>query len=106
MKKNIVIGIVVVIVTIIIIIAIYLVNLLNNSNGMSGNQIKEKANKIFGYDYCTTDHTFDSGGDALTPWTCKLCGANATNPDTNAPKLCNDCARITSRCSKCGKLIK
>lgn len=62
--------------------------------------------KIYGNDYCNTKHYLESGGDAFTVWTCKLCGKSATNPDTNVPEICNMCSFLTGRCNKCGKLEK
>lgn len=62
--------------------------------------------KIFGNNYCNTNHYLEGGGDAFTDWECKLCGKNATNPDTNVPEICNMCSILTGRCNKCGKLEK
>ena len=45
-------------------------------------------------------------GDALAPWTCKLCGHSNVNPDIDVPAICNTCANLTGRCHKCGKSKK
>lgn len=78
----------------------------NTFKGLSKNELEQKGYKNFGYDYCTTDHSMECGGDAFTDWTCKICATVATNPDTNVPELCNNCAKITGRCNYCGKLKK
>ena len=67
---------------------------------------EQKGNDIFGKNYCTTNHSIEVGGDAITEWSCKLCGTNAINFDTNVPKLCINCSRVTNRCNQCGKLKK
>lgn len=100
--KFIIIGIFIAIVIAIVI----LTNMLNTSNGVPGAKLEQKGYEIFGKDYCQTDHSMEFGGDALTSWTCKLCGANAVNSDTNVPEICANCARITGRCMYCGKLKK
>ena len=46
------------------------------------------------------------GGDAITGWTCAICGKEGESSTTNTPKLCEDCAEITNRCETCGKLLK
>lgn len=69
-------------------------------------QSTQKGYQLFGKDYCTTDHSLEAAGDALTEWKCQLCGRSAINSDTNVPQLCDDCARITGRCHQCGKLKK
>lgn len=95
-----------IIIGIIIIVIIAALNIFNSSNGKPKSELDQKGYNIFGYDYCDTDHSMEIGGDALTDWKCKLCGKKATNPDTNVPEICSDCARITGRCNKCGKLEK
>lgn len=69
-------------------------------------EIKQKGYNLFKKDYCTTDHSLEIAGDALTEWKCQLCGTSAINSDTNIPKLCENCAKITGRCYQCGKLKK
>ena len=64
-----------------------------------------KGYMTYGNDYCNTKHR-QWGGDALTDWTCGLCGKSATNSDTNVPEICNRCSSLTGRCNKCGKLEK
>ncbi|MBQ2836178.1 MAG: hypothetical protein IJE68_05030 [Clostridia bacterium] len=85
---------------------VILVNMLNTSNGVSKVELEQKGYSLLGYDYCTTDHSMEVGGDAFTEWKCELCGIVANNPDTNTPELCGNCARITGRCHHCGKLEK
>lgn len=67
-------------------------------------ELKQKGETIFGKDYCTTDHSLEMAGSALTEWECELCGTSAINSDTNTPKLCENCAIETGRCNQCGKL--
>lgn len=69
-------------------------------------EIEQKGYNLFGKDYCTTDHSLEVGGDALTEWNCQICGISAINSNTNIPKLCENCARATMRCYQCGKLKK
>jgi len=85
-------------------IVIALIHILNTTNQESKNELKEKGDSLFGYDYCTTNHSLEGGGDALTKWECKLCGYTDINPDTNIPEICYDCSKKTDRCYKCGKL--
>lgn len=101
MKKIILIVIVLIVIGIVI-----LVNILNTSNGLSKVELKQKGYSLFGYDYCTTDHSMESGGDAFTECKCELCEIVANTLDTNTPELCGNCARITGRCLHCGKLEK
>ena len=68
--------------------------------------LRIKGYKSYGNDYCNTNHTLECGGDALTDWSCRLCGKRVTNPDTNVPEICNMCSYITGRCNKCGRLEK
>ncbi len=75
-----------------------------NTTKLSETEIKQKANKILGSNYCNTDHNKEVGGDALTGWTCKSCGQTAINPTTNTPEICEECSKITGRYNKCGKL--
>lgn len=64
----------------------------------------KKGYQVLGEDYCEGHSLSRIAGDALTPWTCKICGYSAVNPDTAAPKICSECAEITKRCMTCGKL--
>lgn len=76
----------------------------DNKNNLSESQLKQKASEIFGNDYCETDHSLEVGGDAITDWVCKICGKMSSNSTTNVPEICDECARTTERCNKCGKL--
>lgn len=67
-------------------------------------ELEQKGYKIFGYDYCITDHYMECGCCVLTNWKCKIFGTAENNSDTNVPELCNTCARMTVRCNHCGKL--
>ena len=98
MKKKLIVLILIIIIGVILFI-------LNNSSN-SNEELIQKGYEIFGDNYCTTDHSKEFGGDAFTDWECSLCEKKATNPDTNTPVLCNSCANITERCSKCGKLLE
>lgn len=106
MKKKVLLIVLLIVAIIVIGIIAFLYIYLNTSNGISKSKLEEKGYQVFGYDYCTTDHSFEGGGDAFTEWQCKICGKTAMNPDTNVPVICNNCARITNRCNKCGKLEK
>lgn len=63
-----------------------------------------KGYKIYGNEYCNTNYYLECGGDAITEWTCKLCGESAINSDINVPEICNKCSILTKRCNQCGKL--
>ena len=93
MSKKVFIGIIIVVMF--VGVTILLSNKLKNRN--IDNLVEE---------YCTTDHSLEVAGDALTEWNCQLCGKSAINSDTNVPKLCADCAKKTGRCYQCGKLKK
>ena len=67
--------------------------------------IEQKGYEILGSDFCEGYHMI-TAGDALTPWTCELCGYSDVNPDTDVPEICNNCAKKTGRCQMCGKLEK
>ena len=94
-------------ITIISIIIVAIITLIIGAKLLTSNNssFEQKANEIFGSTYCDGNH-WTIAGDALTPWTCKLCGHSDINPDTDVPVICNTCANLTSRCQKCGKLKK
>ncbi len=93
-------------ISIIIIALIIAISIIIVINIISTNtELKEKGIEIFGSDYCNEKHS-KLGGDALTAWTCKLCGYSDINPDTDVPVICNKCANLTGRCMECGKLEK
>ncbi len=96
MNKKRWIVLIIILVVILIIGVIFLTKIVN---------LRQKANRILGKDYCTGNH-YITAGDALTPWTCELCGYSDINPDTDEPVICNKCANLTKRCMKCGKLEK
>lgn len=96
-------------ITIIILILILIIIgtlLLINIKIKSNNQSKiEKGYQIFGYEYCNGHSLFEVAGQAFTPWSCKICGYHDVHSNTATPTICSECAQITSRCSKCGKLV-
>ncbi len=65
-----------------------------------------KANILFGAEICTGTGGGGPAGDAFTPWKCKLCGNEGMHENTAVPKLCDRCAFITGRCTRCGGLKK
>lgn len=108
-KKKIVICIIIMLIIISIIVGILLLNsnifnLDSNSLNMNEEQRIKKGYDILGYDYCKTHPLHGWAGTAETPWTCKICGYSDINSNTDAPTLCTECATITGRCSKCGKI--
>ena len=94
-------------ITIISIIIVAIIALIIGVKLLTSNNssFEQKANEIFGSIYCDENH-WTMAGDALTSWTCKLCGLSDINPDTDVPVICNTCANLTGRCQKCGKLEK
>lgn len=105
MGKQVKIVVSLIVIAILIALGTFIVKNVNSNNKKEPNaELKQKANEIFGTDYCTTDHTLEIGGDAFTTWECKLCGELATNPNTNVPEICSKCAIKTKRCMECGKL--
>ena len=80
------------------------------------------ANKIYGTSKCTiynskkSEETLETlfydgnqdhpmmGGAAFTKWKCSLCYRGGESSTTVTPELCDVCAKITNRCSECGKL--
>jgi len=104
MKKKIIIG--VIIVAIVALITIIFLMVKN-----SDNYIKQKADKIFGSNYCPKNDFFYSdnehpaiAGQAITSYKCKLCNKKYEYKNTAIPKICPSCATITRRCMDCGKL--
>lgn len=96
-KKKWIIVISIVVIAIILVVGVKLLT--------SKGELSQKASEIFGSIYCDGNHLI-LAGDAMTPWTCELCGYSGVNPDTDAPILCNTCSNLTGRCNKCGKLEK
>ncbi len=45
------------------------------------------------------------GGCAMTSYNCGICNKSCMNGNTNTPKLCDDCAKVTNRHTYCGKLL-
>lgn len=104
MKKKIIIG--VIIVAIVALITIIFLMMKN-----SDNYIKQKADKIFGSNYCprnsfrySDNEHLAIAGQAMTPYKCKLCNKKYVHTNTAIPKICSSCATITGRCMVCGKL--
>ncbi len=100
--KKLVLGVIIFIVVGIIVLLYFS----NTSNGIPKSIIEEMGFDLFGDDYCTTNHYLEIGGSALTKCQCSLCKKVSINPSTNIPALCENCAKITKRCSECGKLEK
>lgn len=96
-KKGIITIVILIIIVLLVIVGIYMMS--------SKSNVQRKGFDILGNDYCDGNHN-KFAGDALTPWTCKLCGYSAVNPDTDVPVICNSCANLTGRCMECGKLEK
>lgn len=94
------------IVGVVIILVGSLAYFLYTSNGKFGTELQQKGKEVFGTEYCNGKHDVKGAGDAFTNWKCTLCGKEDTNPDTNVPEICANCARITGRCMWCGKLEK
>lgn len=65
----------------------------------------EEGKAILGSEVCDgkRGHSF-LAGQAITSWKCKICGYLGTYPDTGVPTICGECARITGRCTKCGRI--
>ena len=97
MKKKLIIGVIIV-VTVVLITSIFLI--VRNSD----NYIKQKADKIFGRNYCFDYNSVVIAGDAMTPYKCKLCNKEYVHTTTATPEICSSCATITGRCMTCGKL--
>lgn len=64
--------------------------------------LEQKANEIFGSSYCDGNHeTIDEGKWKFC--TCELCGGDC-DIGKDIRVICNNCAELTGRCQKCGKL--
>ncbi len=68
------------------------------------------ANNMYGNDTCNGNHSEhaiipDAG---LTLWRCPVCNRQQETGVTEShyKKLCSECARLTGRCSRCGKILK
>ena len=67
-----------------------------------GKNIKiSKANKIFGVEKCNCE--INPGYDLLTYWECKVCGYKEAG-NSAVSQICDECAKITVRCNRCGNL--
>jgi len=100
MKKKKILLLLLLIISIVIIIITFFI--LRNNND---SRIK-KGYEIFGNDYCNGHSPFVEAGQAFTGYTCKICGYEGDHPNTAVPTICSECAKITGRCSNCGKLLK
>lgn len=60
---------------------------------------------MFGNSYCEGHAWDEMAGQAFTKWQCKICGYKGQHHNTAIPTICPECAVITNRCSKCGKLV-
>ena len=101
-KLYIKITIIILILILIIIGTLLLINIIiKNSNRRK----IEKGYQIFGYEYCNGHYLSEPFGHAFTEWSCKICGYHAVHSNTATPTICSKCAQITSRCSRCGKLV-
>ena len=95
-------SIIALIVIVCIIIAILVIFIIKNN---ASNKIKiDKGYKIFGNDYCEGHEILKVGATVVTPWSCKICGYSETSGTNIVPAICSKCAKITGRCSECGKL--
>lgn len=67
-------------ITIISVIIVAIIALIIGAKLLTSNNssFEQKANEIFGSIYCDGNH-WTTAGDALTPWTCKLCGHSDIN---------------------------
>ena len=102
MKKKIILLLLSILSIAFIIITIFIIR--NNKN--TDDYKINKGYKIFGSSYCDGHNPFKFAGQALTGWTCKICGYEGVHSNTATPTICSECAEITGRCSKCGKLLK
>ena len=75
------------------------------------------ANKIYGTSKCKLSNTGNNSKVELddedhpmvslpagSVWKCGLCYRVGHYPNSNTPKLCDICSRITNRCNQCAKL--
>lgn len=69
-------------------------------------ELIQKGYDVLGYDFCKGHPINGVAGEAFTKWTCKICGCSEMNPNTAVPALCIECADLTTRCAKCGKINK
>lgn len=104
MKKKKIIILIAIIVLIIALIGAVLAAIRVKKDKYTNEYRIKKGYEIFGDEYCSGHNRFESAGQALTPWTCKICGYHDVNSNTNVPTICVECANITSRCMECGKL--
>lgn len=90
----------------IIVVSIFFLIRKNNTN----NAIIKKGYELFGNEYCNCNRNKNTviivdGWPSYS--TCKICGITKHNDAAYSDfTICNECAKITGRCSKCGKLLK
>lgn len=104
-NKKILLLLLLIISIIIIIIAFFIIR--NNNINTDDSKIK-KGYEIFGSDYCNghgQDPIIVDGWPSYS--TCKICGIEKHNDVPHSDfTICTECAKITGRCSKCGKILK
>ena len=107
------------ILVVLVFLAIIIISSIGLNKKLSANHKINIGYEIFGNDYCEEhdsskyeSNVTDVGtnitpvGAAYTKWKCKICGHEDMFNNTGVPVLCAECAEITGRCSRCGKLIK
>ena len=82
---------------------VFIVLMLINNNMEQQTKIN-KGIKEFGTDYCQGHSRLDPVGYAFTDWECEICGYTGREHNTGVPEICGECAVITERCRKCGKV--
>lgn len=108
-----------ILITLLSVISIVIVTTIVIINYRKSDEYKiKKAYDLFGKEYCSyvynpnnpfqirNDGHSDIGCTSITEWKCKICGYKGESGTTITSSLCNECSKITNRCSKCGKLAK
>ena len=54
---------------------------------------------------CSTENWGRVCGQAITEWTCPICGQKFFHPNTAVPAVCKRCSELCHVCEECGNPI-
>ena len=54
---------------------------------------------------CSTENLGRIAGQAMTEWTCIICGKESIHGNTAIPSVCKKCSELYHVCEECGNPI-
>ena len=54
---------------------------------------------------CSTENLYCVAGQAMTEWTCIICGKKFIHKNTAVPYVCKECSESHHVCEECGQAI-